>query len=528
VRNAWAMFPVGSMVAGYRIQRVLGVGGMATVYLAKNPTLPREDALKVLSAALSRDPSFRERFVREADVASVLDHPNIVSVYGRGETDDGQLWIAMQYVPGTDAEAALRAGTMTPTRAIRIVGEVAKALDYAHQRNVVHQDVKPANFLLSDEFGDDEEHVLLGDFGVARTIDDAETPATALLTATLAYAAPEVIAGERIDGRADLYSLGCTLFRLLTGRQPFRGADGPSATAMAHLDQAPPRVSDHLCWAPAQLDWVIAKALAKDPAERFASAREFAGAAAEALRDVAPPVPVPPPTPGDQQPSPPPAPPPPADAGWDPLPVEGLSSQLALPVVKPKPARRVSKRLLLTGAAASAVVAVAAVALGAQRHTPAPPGTGAPTASTPTPARAQAQTRLAHLLPAGYPPGSCAPASVAGGATAAMSCAANTDPDGPSSATYLLTYDGNGLRAAFDHVVGSSVTVTCPGGIQSPGPWRRDASPTVPRGTVFCGVRAGRPLVAWTNDAELLLNVVEGAAPGPTLEQLYRWWSSHS
>jgi Protein kinase domain len=131
---------VGEVVAGYRIERVLGSGGMGSVYLAANPTLPRLDAVKVLSAELSRDPDFRARFVREADVAAALDHPQIVSVYNRGETDDGQLWIAMQFVDGTDADAALRAGTMTAPRAVHIISEVAKALDFAHAHNVVHRD----------------------------------------------------------------------------------------------------------------------------------------------------------------------------------------------------------------------------------------------------------------------------------------------------------------------------------------------------------------------------------------------------
>lgn len=143
------MLSAGEMVAGYRIERSLGAGGMGAVYLAHDPHLPRLDALKVLSADLSRDPDFRARFVREANVTSKLDHPNIVSIYNRGETEDGQLWIAMQFVEGTDADAALRAGTMTPVRAVHVVTEVAKALDHAHHRNVVHRDIKPANFLLS-------------------------------------------------------------------------------------------------------------------------------------------------------------------------------------------------------------------------------------------------------------------------------------------------------------------------------------------------------------------------------------------
>jgi serine/threonine-protein kinase len=231
-----SVLSAGSLVAGYRIERVLGVGGMGTVYLAANPTLPRFDALKVLSPELSRDADFRARFTREADVAAALQHPQIVAVYNRGVTDDGQLWIAMQYVAGTDADDALRAGTMTPQRAVHITGEVAKALDFAHQRNVVHRDIKPANFLLSGPVGASEQ-ALLGDFGIARALDDVSLTATGNVMATAAYAAPEVLSGLRFDGRADIYSLGCTLFRLLTGKTPFlreqrpsRGDAGPPAT----------------------------------------------------------------------------------------------------------------------------------------------------------------------------------------------------------------------------------------------------------------------------------------------------------
>ncbi|MGB3482161.1 MAG: serine/threonine-protein kinase, partial [Mycobacterium sp.] len=267
------MFAVGSLVAGYRIEQVLATGATGTVYVAKNPTLPRRDALKVLSADLSGDEAFRERFVREADIASLLDHPNIVSIHNRGEAENGQLWIAMQYVAGTDAEAALQAGTMTAARAVRIAGEVAKALDYAHQRNVVHHDVKPGNVLLAHGSPDDEQ-VLLSDFGVARAAggpDDGSDDST--LAVTLAYAAPEVITGDAIDGRADIYSLACTLFRLLTGKQPFYNAEGTTALALAHLHQPPPRISDHLPEATRQMDVVMARALAKNPADRFNSAR---------------------------------------------------------------------------------------------------------------------------------------------------------------------------------------------------------------------------------------------------------------
>jgi serine/threonine protein kinase len=278
------MLSAGSVLAGYRIERVLGAGGMGQVYLAAHPSLPRYDALKVLSGELSGDPDFRARFIREADLAARLDHPNIVSIYDRGQTDEGQLWIAMQFVDGTDAGKALQAGTMTPARAVYIVGEVAKALDYADQRGVVHRDVKPANFLLSGPAGPDER-VLLGDFGIARALGDVGLTVTGSVMATLSYAAPEVLSGLPFDGRADLYSLGCTLFRLLTGKAPFAWAEGMAAVVAAHLQAAPPRVTD---WAPGlspRMDAVIATAMAKDPARRFSSCRELAAAAAEVLAD---------------------------------------------------------------------------------------------------------------------------------------------------------------------------------------------------------------------------------------------------
>ena len=278
------MLTSGSMVGGYRIERELGAGGMGSVYLAAHPTLPRRDALKVLSRELSRDPDFRTRFTREADVAASLDHPQIVSVYDRGQTDDGQLWIAMQFVDGTDADAALRDGKMTPPRAVHIVSQVAKALDFAHSRNVVHRDIKPANFLLSGP-ADADERVLLGDFGIARALDDVGLTATGSVMATIAYAAPEVLSGMQFDGRADIYSLGCTLYRLLTGKTPYSGANGPAATMMAHLQQPPPRVTDVVPTLPAALDQVIAVAMAKEPRQRFSSASALASAAAAALYD---------------------------------------------------------------------------------------------------------------------------------------------------------------------------------------------------------------------------------------------------
>ncbi|TDO06453.1 serine/threonine-protein kinase [Mycobacterium sp. BK086] len=287
----------GAVIGGYRIQQELGAGGMGTVYLAADPVLPRLVALKVLSAELSRDEQFRHRFTREADLAATLDHPNIVAVYSRGASD-GQLWIAMQYVAGSDAQKELEEGRMTAGRAVHIVGEVAKALDYAHGRHLVHRDVKPANFLLSA----DGQRVFLADFGIARALDEAVglTQTGAVMT-TVAYAAPEALAGDPVDGRADVYALGCSLYRLLTGRMPFGGA--MSAVIAAHLYAPPPRPSEQLVGLPPAMDAVIARAMAKNPAERYGTAQELARAAAAAL-DMGPtaPVVVPPPRAGEWTP----------------------------------------------------------------------------------------------------------------------------------------------------------------------------------------------------------------------------------
>lgn len=275
--------PPGTVIAGYLIERVLGSGGMGTVYLARHPSLPRHDALKVLSAEYSAEPSFRARFNREAELAATLDHPNIVRIYSRGETEDGRLWIAMQYVDGTDARQAQAAGPMPIPRILHIISEVAKALDYAHSRNLLHRDVKPANFLLSGPPGP-HERVLLADFGIARALDDANRlTATGVMMATVAYAPPEAIEGRPLDGRSDIYSLGCSLYRMLTGVTPYAGADSMAATMLAHVSQPPPRVTEMAPGLPPAIDAVIATAMAKDPALRYQSARDLAAAASAAL-----------------------------------------------------------------------------------------------------------------------------------------------------------------------------------------------------------------------------------------------------
>ncbi|MEV6771302.1 serine/threonine-protein kinase [Nocardia sp. NPDC051030] len=275
---------MGSVVGGYRIERVLGTGGMGTVYLGRHPQLPRWDAIKVLSGEMTIDEEFRARFEREANLAAALDHPNVVAVYNRGE-DFGQLWIAMQFVDGVDAAAAMQSDprSMTPWRALRIVTEVGRGLDHAHRRGLLHRDVKPANFLLSAGDGD-EERVLLTDFGVAKSTEDvSELTQAGGFVATIAYASPEQLSGMPLDHRTDIYSLACSFYKLLTGQNPYPSVQ-PAVVMTGHLYEPPPRATAIDPALPVAVDEVLAVAMAKDPARRFDTCHEFTAALNQALR----------------------------------------------------------------------------------------------------------------------------------------------------------------------------------------------------------------------------------------------------
>jgi WD40 repeat protein len=267
---------VGTQLAGYRIESLLGLGGMSVVYLAEDLRLKRKVALKLLAAGLAEDESFRNRFLRESQLAASIDHPNIVPIYEAGTTE-GVLFIAMRYVEGRDLKERLRHGRLEPGDAIGILAQVASALDAAHARGLVHRDVKPSNVLL--DLGarpDGSDHVYLADFGITKRVSDEGDDGH--LLGTIDYVAPEQIAGEAIDGRADIYSLGCVLYECLVGQPPFR-RDSELALVFAHLEEEAPAPSVARPELTPALDGVIVKALAKEPAERFPSGKEFAQAA---------------------------------------------------------------------------------------------------------------------------------------------------------------------------------------------------------------------------------------------------------
>ena len=274
-------FNNGEVFAGYVIQRLLGTGGMGEVYLAQHPRLPRQDALKILSAASTAETDFRARFIREAELAATLWHPNIVGVLDRGEFN-GQLWISMVYVDGTDAGRLIReqypAG-MPEHEVSEIVTAMADALDFGHERLLLHRDVKPENILVTASDGN-RRRVLLTDFGIARRMDDVSHLTDAnVAVGTISYVAPEQLMGKPIDGRADQYALAATTFHLLTGAPPFQ--DSNRAVVISHhLGTPAPRLSERRPDL-AHLDAVLARALAKDPNDRYPTCLDFARALAQ-------------------------------------------------------------------------------------------------------------------------------------------------------------------------------------------------------------------------------------------------------
>lgn len=270
----------GEVFAGYAIVRRLGAGGMGEVYLAQHPRLPRHDAIKVLPPHLASDEAFRQRFLREADLAATLNHPNIVGVLDRGD-EDGRLWLSMPYIEGTDAAARLAQspGGLPFDEVVAIVRDTAAALDFAHARGILHRDVKPANIML------DGSRALLSDFGIARAAGDtSELTATGTTIGSVAYAAPEQLRGESVGPSADIYSLAATAYALLTGVRPFDRSN-PAAVIAAALEGQIPSVLAARPDLPAGVDTILARGMSRVPSDRPSTAGEFAAQLAATTTD---------------------------------------------------------------------------------------------------------------------------------------------------------------------------------------------------------------------------------------------------
>jgi len=272
----------GSVLAGFRVESFLGEGAMGTVYLAEETSTGQRVALKLLAPELARDERFRRRFLRETELAMSFRHPHIVRMLGSGE-EEGALYLAMAYVEGSDLREVLRReGRLEAERAVALVEQVAGALDAAHTAGLVHRDVKPGNILVTS--GADGEQAYVCDFGLARHVSSVSSlTGERGFVGTIDYVPPEQIEGGTIDGRADLYSLGCVLYECLAGARPF-DRESELSVVFAHLNEPPPRLSDLRPELPETFDPVVATALAKSPDDRYATCGELAAAARAALR----------------------------------------------------------------------------------------------------------------------------------------------------------------------------------------------------------------------------------------------------
>jgi serine/threonine-protein kinase len=367
----------GSEFGNYRIDSLLGRGGMSVVYLAEDRRLGRRVAIKVLSPELAEDENFRTRFNRESQLAAGLEHPNIVPVYEAGELG-GHLYIAMRYVRGTDLRTLItREGPFGPDRTLTLIRPIAAALDAAHRRGLVHRDVKPANILVAIDEG--EEHPYLSDFGLTKhTSSKSNLTKTGQFMGTVDYVAPEQIRGEEVDGRTDQYSLACVLFQCLTGEVPFE-KDSDVATMFGHLQDPPPSVAARRPDLPAEVDQVLARGMAKEREARYPTCVSLLD---ELARTVG--VPSGPRAAPETVVAPAPAVPRPPEVGSVP-PAPPVAVPAPAPARAPSPVERRPPWAILAGLAAALVAIVGGVLmLGGGDEGPAPTPSPAATTAPPT------------------------------------------------------------------------------------------------------------------------------------------------
>jgi serine/threonine-protein kinase len=274
---------IGTVLAGSRIESRLRPGGMSEVFVAEHLHLERKVALKLLDPRLAQDQDYRHRFLRESKLAASLYHPNIVPIYDAGEAE-GLPYLMMHYVRGSDlAEVLELEAPLDPQRTLTIISQVVSALDAAHERGLVHRDVKPANVLIaSGEGAEPAGHVYLTDFGLAKQVQSSSMTRQGMFMGTLDYVAPEQIQGQPVDRRVDVYSLGCVVYECLAGRVPFP-KEAEVARMYAHIQEQPPAVSAVRPNLPSAVDAVVATAMAKAPDDRYATAGEFLAALREVL-----------------------------------------------------------------------------------------------------------------------------------------------------------------------------------------------------------------------------------------------------
>jgi serine/threonine-protein kinase len=538
--------PTGAKFAGYRITGVIGRGGMSIVYAAEHLQLGRTLALKLLAPALAADDSFRERFIRESRIAASLDHPNIVQIYDAGEAD-GLLYIAMRHVEGADVRTLLeRQGPLGLGQTLFLLEQVAGALDAAHERDLVHRDIKPANILVAQP----SERAYLTDFGVAKLMSGRGLTKTGYFLGTFEYAAPEQIEGKPVDGRTDLYALGCVLYECLSGEAPF-GAETEGSIIHAHLVEPPPKVTAKRPDLPPGLNVVIARAMAKAKEERYPTCGELMSAVrAVALGTAAPRTeaariatsvppaaetilaPSEPSAPVAALPAPPPttpeAPPPPAPAAREPRTVE-----------------LTMRRLVVLGLAAAALLAAAVVAAvllaGGDDGPEAGAGGGAATTAPATTESSEPTTDAAAGVASLVPPTIFKDCTVdqapSPGAVESATCrppsspAERTLPFYPQSSQMSIYRDARRMRAAYDelrreHDIGNEF-----GGCNNTtwggeGEWNH--GPQKPGGRRFCYFEGNVAVIVWTHgklgQGSHIDTLGIARAGGSDHAGLFNWW----
>ncbi|KQS66217.1 serine/threonine-protein kinase [Modestobacter sp. Leaf380] len=524
----------------YRIEGLIGRGGMGEVYRAYDTEHRRTVALKVLSAGLAGDAAYRERFRREAHAAARLSEPHVVPIHRYGEVE-GRLFLDMRLVTGSDLGDLLHAqGALDPARSVSITGQVARALDAAHAEGLVHRDVKPSNVLVTGEPGD--EFVYLVDFGIAWSSASTEGPSltqTGSALGSFDYMAPERFTEAPVDARTDVYALACVLFECLTGRRPFTG-EGLAKMMYAHLNTPAPRVSSVRGGLPPALDDVVARGLAKSPADRWPSAGAMATAARAALTSggvtpqhesaVAPGPPPPrPQSVGFSDPGPPGVWGGPARPGT-PLPDAGRWGSPPTGPSAPVPTSPATPRWVPWVLAGSVLVALVVVGVAFLVDRGSSGGTAAPT-STAAPTTSAAEAGLRAVLPAGV--AECSSAELTDSdQTAALTCGPSPVQPGPQSVEVRSYTDGAAADDQFLLEVDRrdlpplSSDESCPDETGY-AYWSSDGQVA---GRVGCAVAGGRDAVLfWTSSDNATLTVLTVPGGGQDgLDDLTDWWEDEA
>jgi serine/threonine kinase PknH len=515
----------------YRLQELLGHGGMGEVYRAFHTEQERIVALKLLLPELSDDEMYRVRFLRESRLAARLTDPHVIPVHNWGEVD-GRLYIDMRFIAGEDMGARLaRTGAMAPAQAVDVVAQVAGALDAAHAVELVHRDVKPSNVLLAGARDSGAEFAYLADFGIARLTysedESADTTGGAPI-GTFAYMAPERFQGAPISRSVDVYALACVLYECLTGRRPFESGE-PLAVLSQHMYATPPRPSDRNPRIPATLDGVVAVGMAKEPGARFPSAGALAAAARDALSQPRIAVPPRPPRSGastvtESGPVPPPESPSPPR----PAPQPGQGSPPRAAQAPPTGRRRVRPLAVLAAVLVLGLAGVAVLTARAQLSpaTPSPSASAAPRPST-DPTLSPADRALLRALPPGYTAATCGqdPARPSS-ATAALRCGAGP-AGGPDTAEFARFPDVD----ALDRFVADDArlrqlpldTGSCRNGDSIQTTWSKNGQIA---GLLACypDPAAGRTL-RWTDRTTLAMGVINRVDGNSAA--LYDWWTRY-